>query len=225
MTTHERELTAPVSLCNDMGGLCADSVGWSRTPLHTCNLPAALPRKKRWNYWTVNDDRFFFSATIADIDLAALAFAYYFERGTDRFAEKTVIAVPGSVPLAPTVAGDAIVDTPAMRVSLTDEGSGTRIRVDAADFRGEPLHADILVERPARHETLNVVIPWTNAQFQFTSKQNTLPARGVVTIGDRRFELDAGAFACLDFGRGVWPEETLWNWGLPPACSRGDSSD
>ncbi len=221
MTTHERELMSPVALCDASGRLLPEAVGWSWNPMHTCNLPASLPRKKRWNYWAVNDDRFFFSATIADIDLAALAFAYYYERGTDGFAEKTTIAAPGSVPLPPTVAGDVVLDTPSMRVALTDEGAGTRIRVDSDDFRGEPLHADIVVARPAGHDTLNVVIPWSDEQFQFTSKQNTLPAHGTVTIGERRFEFGDGAYACLDFGRGVWPEETLWNWGAASGLQHG----
>lgn len=219
--THERELTSPVALCDGEGRLLRESVGWSRSPLHTCNLPATLPRKERWNYWAVNDNRFFFSATVADIDLVALAFAYYYDRETRDFAEKTVLAAPGSIPLAPAVAGNAILDTPAMRVAITDEATGTRIRVDAADFRGAPLHADIVVERPAGHETLNVVIPWNETQFQFTSKQNTLPARGTVTIGERRHELGDDAYACLDFGRGVWPEQTLWNWGAASGMQSG----
>lgn len=220
-STHERELTAPVALCDEDGRLLRDSVGWSRSPLHLCNLPPSLPRKKRWNYWAVNDDRFFFSATVADIDLVTLAFAYYYDRETGDFAEKTVLAAPGSVPLAPTVAGDAILDAPAMRVALTNEGAGTRIVVDAADVRGAPLHADIVIERPAGHETLNVVIPWSDTQFQFTSKQNTLPARGIVSIGDRRYEFGEGAYGCLDFGRGAWPEETLWNWGAASGMQNG----
>ena len=66
-----------------------------------------------------------------------------------------------------------------MRVALTDEGSGTRIRVEAGDFGGMRLEADILVERPEGHETLNVVIPWSDVQFQFTSKQNTLAGVGI----------------------------------------------
>jgi hypothetical protein len=84
-----------------------------------------------------------------------------------------------------------------------------------------PLDADILVERPAAHETLNVVIPWSDAQFQFTSKQNTLPASGHVRLGDERFDFTDGSFACLDYGRGVWPEHTLWNWGAASGMQAG----
>jgi hypothetical protein len=108
-----------------------------------------------------------------------------------------------------------------MRVSLTDEGTGTRIRVEAQDFGGVPLDVDIVVERPAGHETLNVVIPWTDVQFQYTSKQNTLPASGYVRMGDERWEFGAGSYGCLDYGRGVWPEHTLWNWGAASGVQSG----
>ena len=81
------------------------------------------------------------------------------------------------------------------------------------------LRADILVERPSEHETLNVVIPWSDMQFQFTSKQNTLPASGFVQLGDERYEFTAPSFGCLDYGRGVWPEHTRWNWGAASGVS------
>ncbi len=106
-----------------------------------------------------------------------------------------------------------VVDQPAMRVAFTDEGAGTRIRVEAQDFGGMRLEADILVQKPEGHETLNVVIPWSDIQFQYTSKQNTLPASGFVLLGNERLEFSAPAFGCLDYGRGVWPEHTVWNWG------------
>jgi hypothetical protein len=109
-----------------------------------------------------------------------------------------------------------------MRVALTDEGSGTRIRVSSADFGGVPLDADIAIARPPGHETLNVVIPWDDLTFQYTSKQNTLPATGYLQLADQRFEFSApSSFGCLDYGRGVWPEHTVWNWGAASGVQAG----
>ncbi len=200
-------------LCDARGRLLRESVGWSRRPMHTCNLPPELPRKKRWNYWCVTSGDLLFSATIADIDFVALAFVYTYERGSGRFIEKTVVAPSGSVALPQTTGGDIMFEHPEMQVELLDDGAGTRIRVRAADFRGVRLDANIAIARPAGHETLNVVIPWSDEEFQFTSKQNTLPATGHVAVGEAHYELSAPTYGCLDYGRGVWPHETLWNWG------------
>ena len=176
----EPELTASVLLCGTDGLLNREAVGWSRHPLHTCNLPSSLARKKKWNYWAVTSNDLLFSATIADVDIFQLAGAYIFDRRTHRHIEKTVIQPANTIAIPETISGDMVIEHPDMRVALTDEGSGTRIRVEARDFGGMRLEADIVVERPEGHETLNVVIPWSDIQFQYTSKQNTLPASGFV---------------------------------------------
>ena len=218
---NEPEITAPVLLCAPDGLLNRHAVGWSRHPLHTCNLPDSLQRKKKWNYWAVTSNDLLFSATIADIERLQLAGAYIFDRRTRRHVEKVVVVPTNTIAIPETVAGDMVIDHPDMRVALTNQGSGTRIRVEAADFEGMQLEADIIVERPDGHETLNVVIPWTDVQFQYTSKQNTLPASGYVQLDDERREFKSPAFGCLDYGRGVWPEHTVWNWGSASGIQGG----
>ena len=221
LTHSEPELTASVLLCGPDGRLNPEAVGWSRHPLHTCNLPPSLARKKKWNYWAVTSNDLLFSATIADVDIFQLGGAYVFDRRTQRHIEKTVIRPSNTITIPETIAGDMVIDHPEMRVALTDEGSGTRIRVEASDFGGMRLQADIVVERPEGHETLNVVIPWSDIQFQYTSKQNTMPASGFVQLDGERREFVSPAFGCLDYGRGVWPEYTVWNWGAASGVQGG----
>jgi hypothetical protein len=186
-----------------------------------CNLPASLARKKKWNYWAVTSEELLFSATIADIDILQLGGAYIFVRGSKRHIEKNVVRQAGTIAMPEGVSGDITIEHPDMTVALTDEGAGTRIRVKSEDFGGVALEADIVVERPAGHETLNVVIPWSDVQFQYTSKQNTLPASGYVVLDGERFEFATPSFGCLDYGRGVWPEHTVWNWGAASGIQGG----
>jgi hypothetical protein len=218
---NEPELVTPVLLCGPDGTLNRQAIGWSRHPLHTCNLPPSLARKKKWNYWAVTSNDLLLSATVADIERFQLGGAYTYHRGTSRHIEKAVVVPANTIAIPETVAGDMVIDHPAMRVALTDEGAGTRIRVQVNDFGGSRLEADILVERPAGHETLNVVIPWSGVQFQYTSKQNTLPASGFVRLDDEQFEFAPPSFGCLDYGRGVWPEHTVWNWGSASGVQGG----
>ncbi|MEP7216810.1 MAG: DUF2804 domain-containing protein, partial [Anaerolineaceae bacterium] len=217
----EPELLAPVLLCGPDGRFNPAATGWSRHPLHTCNLPASMERKKKWNYWAVTSNDLLFSATIADMERLQMCGAYFYDRRTQRHIDMAVSVAPGTIGIPETVSGDMVIEHPALRVALTDAGTGTRIRVDAGNFRGLPLKVDILVERPSGHETLNVVIPWNDLQTQFTSKQNTLPASGYIQLGDERFELAAPAFGCLDYGRGVWPLHTTWNWGAASGVQGG----
>jgi hypothetical protein len=72
-----------------------------------------------------------------------------------------------------------------------------------------------VLARPDAHESLSVVIPWSDRRFQCTTKDNTRPATGSVTWGRESWTFDGPghAYGCLDFGRGKWPYRTAWNWG------------
>ena len=87
------------------------------------------------------------------------------------------------------------------------------MRVEVAEFGGKPLQAEFQITEPENHESLNVVVPWSERLFQFTAKNNTLPAQGRVVLDGNAIVFDAkDSFATLDFGRGVWPYKGFWNW-------------
>ena len=71
---------------------------------------------------------------------------------------------------------------------------------------------DVLAVRPPQHESLAVVVPWTDRRFQYTVKDVTRPAHGRVTVGDTTTEFE-DAWAVFDHGRGRWFHNVRWNWG------------
>jgi hypothetical protein len=210
----EPELTQPVDLCDSSGDLNPEAVGWSRRPLHRCNLKGHWPRKKRWNYWAVVSPTHLFSVTLSDVDYLGLPFIYILNFETKAFAEKTLLKPFGAgIELPPAVDADVVYEDPAMPILMLQNEQGVQLEVSCPDFDGKPLQVDLQVYYPENHESLNVVIPWSEKRFQFTSKQNTLPAVGMIEWGDERIVFDReDTFACLDFGRGIWPFECFWNW-------------
>ena len=209
---HEPELKEPVNLCLPNGRLNREAVGWSRNPLHNCNLSGSPLRKKRWNYWCITTDSFLFSATLSNIDYLGLAFIYFLDFETKEFHEMTVTRLLGKgCNLGNYVADGLVFSDPKLSLSITPSGDKTGIIVNCPDFGGNKLEADLKVTYPPGHETLNVVIPWSDKRFQFTSKQHCLPVEGEIAIGDKSYSTDGG-YACLDFGRGKWPFSSFWNW-------------
>ena len=94
-----------------------------------------------------------------------------------------------------------------LRVAIEDNAGGARLLA-----RGQGFELDMKVTRPVGHQTLNIALPLSDG-FQFTSKQAALPAEGEVRVGRRVFRFAGDdALACLDYGRGVWPYRTEWNW-------------
>lgn len=211
----ELELTSPMELCLPDGRLNPAAVGWSRKPLHRCNLHGRWPRKKRWNYWAITTETHLFSVTITDLDYAGLVFVYYADFAARQLTEATkIIPLGRGCHLPDNVAADVQFASAGVTAVMQQVNGGVQLSVEMADFEGRPLSARFSITTPPQHETLNVVVPWNERTFQFTSKQNTLPAAGVVTIGGQETQF-AGpqSFACLDFGRGIWPRDCRWNWG------------
>jgi hypothetical protein len=222
-TTREPEITNPVMLCTAKGRLRRKSVGWSRQPLHTCNISGHWLRRKKWNYWAITSDKYLFSVTLGNLDYLGIVFVYFLDFETKRFIEQTVTAPLGiGCEMPNTVEAPIDFRSKKMNVLLDDTLRSVGIHVDAPQFGRGPLAADIAVTRPAGHETLNVVIPWSRDRFQFTSKQNTLPASGTVCIGDDEYVFEEGkSFAVLDYGRGVWKYDCFWNWGAGSGLQDG----
>lgn len=207
----EAELRDPVRLCDPRGHLRPEAIGWSRRPLVTCNLRGAWPRKKRWDYWCVTTPTHLIALTYADIDYLGIADLFFlcFESGRTHHHS---VAVPFALGFRQAETVDAArIDFRALglELSMHDEPDGTRLAFRSRR-RSKALEGEIVVALP--DETLNVVVPWSGARFQFTSKHQARPARGELRFDGRTYRFGDDAFGCLDFGRGVWPYATTWNW-------------
>jgi hypothetical protein len=211
----EREHTEPVLLCDDRGDLNDGARGWSRHPVHICNLSGHPNQKKKWNFWLILNERFGLSVTLANIDYIGAGNIMLFDMRThEMLSDNTVVTPQGrGLDMPETVDSTVKLNRADMKVGLVHEPGVVRIRALVPKAQGGRLDVDITLHKPAEHETLNTVIPWSREQFHFTSKQNTLAATGTVTLGDRSISFaPEDSFGVLDFGRGIWPREFIWNW-------------
>jgi hypothetical protein len=210
------ELQQPVDLCTRSGSLNPDAVGWSRWPLHRSNLAGHRLRKKRWNYWAIQTEHFFFCAGVAHLDYAATAFAYLVDVRRKMIVERSATNLFGrDCLLGEHVTSAARFRSKTITFSEVYEDNVASIFVTCDAFdHGERLSAAIRVIYPPGFETLGVVVPMSHRHFQYTSKHVAVPVAGRVRIGNREIPFEGiDAFATKDFGRGVWPRRTKWNWG------------
>ena len=218
----EREVTAPVDLCDDRGRLNPGARGWSRVPLLRANLRGAHFRKKRWDYWCVMAKDVIVSLVYADIDYAGLSSIWILDRSDLATADAGVLVPLGSGFSLPeqVCTGSVSVSRKGFELGIDESDDATRLRASALDSELGPVDIDVTVAKPKGVESLNVVIPWSERRFQFTSKQNSRPATGTVRAGDRRWEIGAAepATGVQDLGRGIWPYSNRWNWAA--ACGR-----
>ncbi|MBJ8344346.1 DUF2804 domain-containing protein [Antrihabitans sp. YC2-6] len=212
MSTHEREIATPVTLARPDGRLDRNAVGWSRRPMHDTALPGRWGRRKRWEYWCFTTNTHLVAVTVSSLDYVALTGVYFLEYGGAELEKVSVAPLSRGVALPDSLDGGRIdVTAGKVRVSIIPAARGTRVLASCLTAHGY-LEADLFSARPAGHESMNVVIPWDDHHYQYTSKQVARPAEGVVSVGCRTFGFDDG-WSVLDHGRGRWPYDTLWNWG------------
>ncbi len=221
----EREIQNCIDLATPDGRLVAESVGWSRRPLHRTSLGAGWGRRKRWEYWAVLSEEAMFAVTLADLDYAGLAAVSLLEYDTWTITEKALLTPVAAGLSMPQQFADpqAAVHFAALglQVELCSQAAHTQLRAEFGSGKGH-LIADLRVERPPTQQSLSVVIPWSSTRYQYTSKHVGLPVSGTVMVGGRRYEFtsDQGARGVIDHGRGRWPRNTAWIWACaaePPA--------
>ena len=239
MATHEPEITKPVDLCTRDGKrLNPEARGWSRQPLHRANLVGSRLRTKEWDYWAVLNQDLAVSVTYADVGYLGIASVWWVDLATG--------TTGGRDTPSPGARGVALPDRPGTEplrwrskhlwLDLVDDPGGTTITARWQERDGRDASLDLRIELPDGHESLNVVIPWSDTRFQYTSKHQARPAHGTLRLGDVVHRLgspaspasagpgsggagggsvvDHGpAWGVLDVGRGRWPYSTTWNWG------------
>ena len=214
----EREITEPVDMCLANGQLNPAAVGWSRRPLHRANLQG-WGRNKRFEYWCVITPELIVTANISEHDYRAnvasvcIDRASHVQRGARRnrwlSSNRSLSALDGQAVMEADAAG--------VRVRLTRRDAGTHIETMAPG-----LEVDLQVFEPEHHESMGVLVPWNDKQFQYTRKNNCLQVQGRVVLDGVERKVDrTDSYAIHDYGRGRWPYNTLWNWAAGSGVSRG----
>ncbi|MGQ0832076.1 MAG: DUF2804 domain-containing protein [Microthrixaceae bacterium] len=217
--THENELTAEVDLCTPDGTrLNRAALGWSRRPLHRANLIGEFGVNKKWDYWAILAGDLVLSAVYADIDHLGLADVWWADLSGGTSGGAGIVTVgnddfdlperPGTSPLR--------INRDGLDLALVDDDRGTTLAATWTEPNGRAGTLEAHVALPPGHESLNVVIPWSDERFNYTSKHQARPAQGTLVVGDRTWRFgdsEGDAWGVLDVGRGRWPSEITWNWG------------
>ncbi|MEY2426283.1 MAG: hypothetical protein QOI61_1855 [Actinomycetota bacterium] len=216
MTTHETELCERVDLCTPDGArLNPHANGWSRRPLHRANLDGCFGLNKRWDYWAILAGDLVVSSVYSNTDRLGIANVYWVDLVTGEEGGRFVGVRGGEGIDLPELPGTAPlrVNRDGLDLAIVDTDIGTRLTASWTERDGRASSLRVMVELPSGHESLNVVIPWSDELFNFTSKHQARPARGQLIVGDRHFSIGRDSWGVLDVGRGRWPSEITWNWG------------
>jgi hypothetical protein len=191
-----KELVEPVDLCLADGGLNPAAVGWSRRPVHRCNLGRG---GKRWDFWGVTDGKLFLEALVARVELGAMGHVALTDLETGARSDRP----------APFARAVSLGDKAGAASSCRWLGVELALASDRLVGRARDLEFDLALS--VDQDSLSTVVPRPD-RFWYTSKHVGVRARG--RIAGRDFD----GWATLDYGRGRWPTRgTRWNWAVGAA--------
>lgn len=215
---HETEITERVALSLPNGKVNPAAVGWSRTPLHDTALKG-WGRNKRFEYWCLITPEIVAVVNISHHDYRANIAAMIIDLGT---GEKVAIRqnkwLPGRNNVPETL-HEASAEGRAEGIVVRIEPNAQGVHLFA---EGTGLEIDLQVDIAPGRESMAVVVPWSARRYQYTKKDNCLPATGTVVMNGavRRIAPEDG-YVIHDHGRGRWPYHTLWNWGAGSGTTDG----
>lgn len=219
----ETKITQTGPLLKENGELSI--AGWSPQPLLDSNLENTSfytikflqPfRMKRWDYYGITTKTHFFSFTVSDIGYLGMVFAYVIDFEKKKLHEETL-----SIPLAkgveiPRNSQDGVTQykNDKVKLSFYTTNDQRKLSIDWTNFENDQdLKADIKLDHPAGHQSMNLVIPIEKRRYYFNRKINCLPATGWVEYLGKKYELTPQtALGNLDWGRGVWAYDSFWVW-------------
>ena len=207
------EITQPVDLCLPSGALNPAAIGWSRHPLHRANqhpaplgsLAATWSRTKRREHWSVVTDSHVITLTVNSLNYAAQHQVWILDRTDGSEVEATtIVPLARQVELPETSGGGPVrALTRDLAIAVDSEDGISRLRVKTPRVK-----ADLHVQTTS--ESLGVVIPWGDRQFQYTLCASALPVTGRLSIDEQDVPIGPGSWASLIHGRGRWPYATTF---------------
>lgn len=218
----QNEITERIIIPNKDGLL--DNPGWARTELMEytrANIRAPWFRKKEWDYYLFNNDKFAVAFTISDLGYVGLLSASFidFEKGCEHTNSELGILPRGKAYGLGTKVADAHGECHTKKLDLVFKNCGDGKRHISCNYRNfdgdKELKAELDVYEPDM-EAMYIATPWKEkpTAFYYNCKRNCLEAEGIVTYGGKDYVIDReNTLGVLDWGRGVWTYDNTWFWG------------
>lgn len=196
--------------------------GWARRESRRYSraaIAASPLRIKEWDYYCVLAGDHGVAAVVADNGYMGLLSVVWLDFAAGRFwTQSEIVPFPlGRMGMPESAdAGDVVQARKGLSLAFRHTALGRRLTLDCPGFMGgKGLSGTLdLAQPPMDRMTIATPFPGAPKAFYYNQKINCMPASGEVVVAGEahRFAPD-GAFAVLDWGRGVWTYRNTWYWG------------
>ncbi|MBI9106260.1 MAG: DUF2804 domain-containing protein [Spirochaetales bacterium] len=215
----QREVKTETVLLDGQGNV--GTPGWAKKSFFKYDremIKAGKFRIKEWDYYCILSSEYGLAITAADNGYMA----FYSVTLLD-FINKTETSGSVMTPFSmgklnmpsSSSEGDVVVDKKAIKLSFVHNSGGRVLSVNYPGFDGgKGFESEIVLEQNVDDDRMVIATPFNKkGHFYFNEKHNCLRARGSVKSGNFSYTFGDGAYAVLDWGRGVWTYRNTWYWG------------
>ncbi|MEG1311251.1 MAG: DUF2804 domain-containing protein [Romboutsia sp.] len=199
------ELKGENCICSIDGKLNKDSIGWSRNVFKNCDLNTGFFRNKVWNKYIWMNEKFICIFSMVKLDYVGVIYIDFYDIRRNNEIHKSInIPLCNGMIIHNNVGSYAHFQNKQMysNVIMVNNKLNIILKWDEID-----IDASIDIE----DESLNLLVPWSDNLFHYTSKQFPLKSSGYVQIGEEQCYIDE-AMVFINYGRGIWEREKAWYW-------------
>ena len=203
-----KELKDKNFICSKDGTINEESIGWSKKIFSNCDIDTGYFRKKIWNHYMFMNKDYVCAFAIVKLDYAGLIFIDFYDlKGAKQIHKNITVPLCNGMIIHNSVGSYAHYQNKEMYFNIirVNDRLNVMIKWDEIDIDGKFI---------LQKESLNVLIPWSDKKFHYTSKQLPLKCRGYIKIGNeegKKFDLK-NSIGFIDYGRGIWQREKSWYW-------------
>lgn len=203
-----KELKKKNSICSKDGKVNQECIGWGKKVFSNCSIDRGYFRKKIWNHYMWMNKDFVCALAIVKLDYAGLIFIDFYDLKENKKIHKSItIPLCNGIILHNSIGSYAHFQNKEMYLNIIRINDKLHAMVKWGEV---DIDANIFLEK----ESLNVLVPWSEKKFHYTSKQFPLKSSGYINVGDEdyeKFELN-DSISFIDYGRGIWEREKYWYW-------------
>ncbi|MGL5330446.1 MAG: DUF2804 domain-containing protein [Peptostreptococcaceae bacterium] len=202
-----KELKDKNFICTKDGKINENSIGWCKKVFSNCDIEKSYFRKKIWNHYMCMNKNFICAFAIVKLDYAGLIFIDFYDLKKNKEIHKSItIPFCTGMIIHNAIGSYAHFQNKDMYMNIIRKKNRLYFMVKWDEI-------DIDASFSLQKESLNVLIPWSDKRFHYTSKQFPLKVQGYIRIeNDEKFSLNNKTSGFIDYGRGIWEREKSWYW-------------
>ena len=213
----QNEITEPIELLDEKGNLTSPGYAKKLYPIY--HKPQTFKQRfhtKQWDYYYIGDQHHGLALTIDDngyMGLDSISFLDFDEKWEITKSMMQFMTLGKKNLPETSVTGDISAQSDKYVMTFCNNGTSRHLEGWMSKFRDKDVITFNIDLTEIPEESMVIMTPFDKeGHYYYNQKINCMKASGEVIIGEDHYYFNDGAYATLDWGRGIWTYKNTWLW-------------